>query len=681
MVGEYPLFPRREQTPTMPTRRTIHSRVEVAMTPEAGHVALREAASILDATPTLSGVRRVLRAVMALYGAPGGESAGAIEADLALLRPRLEPLVRALPDPSWLAGAHERLLDDADRETSPDRVRAASRARKRTGSYYTPDAIVERLLDLTLEQRLDELLAGRRGADAARALLSIRVCDPACGSGRFLLAAGLRLARRLRTLVGQATPAPGAPDSALAIVSRTCLFGMDLTPSAAELCRFLLWHRAGGAIESPALLAGVIRVGDALLDDWAELLPERGSRASEPGFDVVVGNPPFLNQLRASTSRTRRGAARLADRFGEASRAYADTSALFLPLALRIARDGARVALIQPQSFLAARDAQGVRDEIERASTLTHLWLAGERVFEAHVLVCAPVLRKGRSPEEKALVVRVVGESFRALAPKSLDRGATWAPLIADALGVPEAILPATGRTVSDWADATADFRDQYYGLRGMLVEDADLTEHERPRYPALVTTGLVDLAQSHWGARATRFDHAPWRAPRVDLARLASETPLGAWARARLVPKLVLATQTQVLEVLADPRGEFLPAVPLITVVPRDPDDLWHLGALLMCPALAAESLRLYAGTALALDVIKLSAKQVLRLPAPDVSRPRVRDHWDRAARAFQWASVSTNDAVRRQLLAASAREMMNAFEIDRAQAQNVLRWWLGRL
>jgi hypothetical protein len=213
-----------------------------------------------------------------------------------------------------------------------------------------------------------------------------------------------------------------------------------------------------------------------------------------------------------------------------------------------------------------------------------------------------------------------------------------------------------------------------------MLVEDADLTEGERPRFPALVTTGLVDLAHSRWGERATRFDHAPWNAPRVDLERLERETDLGPWARSRLVPKLLLATQTSVLEVLADPTGEMLPAVPLITITPRDPDDLWRLGALLACPALAAECLRLYAGAALSLDVIKVSAKQVLRLPVPDPTIPGVLDHWDRAARAFQWASTATSEGVRRQLLVACAHESLAAYGLEREVTRSLMRWWIAR-
>ena len=78
-------------------------------------------------------------------------------------------------------------------------------ARKTTGSYYTPDGLVQLLLDSTLEPVVQETLA-RQPAKPVDALLNLAIVDPACGSGHFLLAAARRLAAHVARLQTNGTP-------------------------------------------------------------------------------------------------------------------------------------------------------------------------------------------------------------------------------------------------------------------------------------------------------------------------------------------------------------------------------------------------------------------------------------------------------------------------------------------
>src|SRR5207248_9357118 len=71
---------------------------------------------------------------------------------------------------------------------------AAGQERKTTGSYYTPASLIQCLLDSALDPVLAE---AARQSDAAEAILHLKVCDPACGSGHFLIAAAHRMAKRL----------------------------------------------------------------------------------------------------------------------------------------------------------------------------------------------------------------------------------------------------------------------------------------------------------------------------------------------------------------------------------------------------------------------------------------------------------------------------------------------------
>jgi hypothetical protein len=140
-------------------------------------------------------------------------------------------------------------------------------ARKRSGSYYTPDSLVQLLLDRALDPVIDRTVNENSGREVA-ALLDLSVIDPACGSGHFLLAAGRRLATRVAQL-----RSPGAPSAedwrhALREVARRCLFGVDRNPMAVELCQTALWIESVDPGKPLTLLEGHIQCGDSLIGVW-----------------------------------------------------------------------------------------------------------------------------------------------------------------------------------------------------------------------------------------------------------------------------------------------------------------------------------------------------------------------------------------------------------------------------
>src|SRR5690606_7368446 len=103
---------------------------------------------------------------------------------------------------------------------------AAGHERKTTGSYYTSTALVDRLLDSALEPVLEEAM---RATNPARALLNLKVCDTAAGSGHFLVAAARRIAVRLASVrTGDEEASPEAVKHALRDVVGRCIYGVDL---------------------------------------------------------------------------------------------------------------------------------------------------------------------------------------------------------------------------------------------------------------------------------------------------------------------------------------------------------------------------------------------------------------------------------------------------------------------
>ena len=93
---------------------------------------------------------------------------------------------------------------------------------------------------------------------------------------------------------------------------------------------------------------------------------------------------------------------------------------------------------------------------------------------------------------------------------------------------------------------------------------------------------------------------------------------PLGGWVDARLVPKVLVAGQGRVIEAVVDERGEWLPSVPVLSVVPHDPTDLWRILAVLLAPPVVAHAAARYLGTGLTPGSVKVSAQQLAALPLP---------------------------------------------------------------
>ena len=143
---------------------------------------------------------------------------------------------------------------------------AAGNERKTSGSYYTPDSLVQCLLDSALEPVIAQAVHGKHGETAVDALLRLKVCDPAVGSGHFLIAAAHRLAKRVAVArSGEDEPSPAATRTALRDVIGHCLYGVDINPMSAELCRVNLWLEALEPGKPLTFLDHHIRVGNSLV--------------------------------------------------------------------------------------------------------------------------------------------------------------------------------------------------------------------------------------------------------------------------------------------------------------------------------------------------------------------------------------------------------------------------------
>nr|WP_062338849.1 DNA methyltransferase [Herbidospora sakaeratensis] len=220
-----------------------------------------------------------------------------------------------------LGSIYESLLELVPKHSAVDRtfelVNRLGNDRKKTGSYYTPSSLIETLLDSTLDPVIDdaqkrgEIKASEAGkpdpaAHIVAELLSLTVCDPACGSGHFLVAAARRIAKRIAAVrEGNPEPTFDAVRRALREVVNRCVYGVDLNPMAVELAKVSLWLEAIEPGKALGFLDAHIKLGNGLIGATPALMRDG---IPSKAFKAVDGDDiKFAALLQNENERERAG--------------------------------------------------------------------------------------------------------------------------------------------------------------------------------------------------------------------------------------------------------------------------------------------------------------------------------------------------------------------------------------
>jgi SAM-dependent methyltransferase len=284
---------------------------------------------------------------------------------IALLRELRDGLGLALDDAAIAAIAAASGGDPLRVGAAHEAALVADRTRRRAGGvYYTPPHLV----DLVIERVV--------GATAAERGPALRVLDPACGAGVFLVAA----LRRLEAAAGE------PPSAALRARLAAGLVGVDIDPTAVNLARLALALAVVGdeAVDLEALRAATagITAGDALTIE----LPADA--------DAVIGNPPWGQKgyhFAPDLARQLRAAYRCA------VRGPLDPSALFVERAQSLAAPGGRWGLVLPDPIL-LKSHEAIRDLVLAGSSIEHIADAGRAFRGVGLDVFVLVARRGAPP-------------------------------------------------------------------------------------------------------------------------------------------------------------------------------------------------------------------------------------------------------------------------------------------
>jgi hypothetical protein len=298
--------------------------------------------------------------------------------------------------------------------------------RKRDGVYYTPEPVVNYLVEQTLGPWFAsaKLACGYPGseegaptAEAAAAyvsrLKSVRIVDPACGSGAFLISAFRRLLKERveaeRDVERTRGGTPGAIDEnpLIAEILRDNIYGVDINPASVEIAKLALWLHSARAAKPLSSLEHAIRIGNSLVDtdfwagrqrsaqieervrpfDWRAAFPEVWPNGRSGGFDIVLGNPPYVKLQNLMKVDPDVVAYLTGDRGGDTYRsAQTGNFDLYLPFiekGLRLLAPGGRMAYIAPSLWTVNQYGEGLRGLVRRGRHLDR-WLdfKSHQIFE-----------------------------------------------------------------------------------------------------------------------------------------------------------------------------------------------------------------------------------------------------------------------------------------------------------
>ncbi|WP_457313377.1 Eco57I restriction-modification methylase domain-containing protein [Sphingomonas sp. UYAg733] len=299
----------------------------------------------------------------------------------------------------------EKLEADAEDRTSLTDVTK----RKRDGVYYTPEWAVRRIIEETIDPLFlrwkaeagwpDLGLPSRKAAAAYwKRLQGIRILDPACGSGAFLIVALKHLEREFAATVSAASSAGAiakAPDEAAItkMILAGNLFGVDINPASVEITKLSLWLHTAMPNTPLSGLDGTIRCGNSLVDQRFYnkrniLDAEERDRINTfewdgdfaPGsFDAVIGNPPYVKLQNFKQVNADMAAWLVSGSSGEAP--YVSTGTgnfdLYLPFiekGLTLLNAGGRMGYIAPNLWPTLEYGAGLRALVHAGRNLEK-WL------------------------------------------------------------------------------------------------------------------------------------------------------------------------------------------------------------------------------------------------------------------------------------------------------------------
>jgi type I restriction-modification system DNA methylase subunit len=313
--------------------------------------------------------------------------------------------------------------------------------RKKDGVFYTPEYITRYIVENTLgklcETKKKELFGSEALASPINPkkltkaenetlaklyeyrdfLLNLKILDPACGSGAFLNQALEFLIREHKNVDDYRRSYENEMLSLYDIEANILehnLYGVDINEDAVEIARLSLWLRTAHKGRELINLGAKIKCGNSLIADksvaenafvWEDEFPEVFAQG---GFDVVIGNPPYVRQEMLALEAKNHFAANYATYHG-----MADLYVFFVECGYLLLREGGKFSYIFPNKWMRAGYGKPLRT-----------FLMDKNIEEIIDFGDLPVFEEATTyPLILTMSKREAGKTFKSVELKSLDFG------------------------------------------------------------------------------------------------------------------------------------------------------------------------------------------------------------------------------------------------------------------
>lgn len=458
--------------------------------------------------------------------------------------------------------------------------------RKKDGIFYTPDYIVRYIVDNSLGAYLREHeekfknefgLKGdindknyqKREKQAYSKyqdfLQNVKVVDPACGSGAFLVYVFdylLAENKRVSDIVGNSL---FSSDTYVRDILRNNIYGVDLNEESVEITKLSLWLKTAQKGKKLTALDGNIKCGNSLIDDpniagnksfnWQEQFADI---FKNDGFDVVVGNPPYVDS-ESMTKNVPEERNWLAKNY-ETAKGNWDLFIPFIEKSVHILKSGGYASMIMPNKILSAPYAKTLRKYVSDKHRLVGLTdVTKEGVFDVDVYPVITNIKKDKASEE-LIVVEGVKEIISKIIIKNTDLPENWALLLNSNTQVTHRVK--TAKLGSLFNTAAAATVAEAYELKEII------RDKESAGSGKIINTGTIDPYVTSWGVSPMNYIKDRYKYPYVSMSALKGKE----W---HAINKIIVAGMALRIEAAYSKEDEYLPAKSTAVIYSKDGNDL----------------------------------------------------------------------------------------------------------